>query len=100
MTDETPRLLETSAPSFNGEPCNLVMNQYDESAAYEAIPLPSKWNPTTLDKATIPITIPILEATIIEPGLNETNIYHTHVSSHLLHFIHLLYIDEHHRHRT
>ena len=41
MTDKTPRLPETSASSFNDEPCNLVMNQYDKSAAYEAIPLPS-----------------------------------------------------------
>ena len=96
MTDKTPRLPETSAPSFNDEPCNLVMNQYDKSAAYEAIPLPSNWNPTTIDKATIPIS----EATIIEPGLNETNIYYTNVSFHLLHFLHLLYIDEYRRHRT
>ena len=71
MTDETPRQPDPSAPPFDGEPCNPVLNPYDDSADYKAIPLPSNWNPTTSDMATIPI----VEATIIEPGLDEKNMY-------------------------
>ena len=92
MTDETPRQPDPSAPPFDDEPCSPVLNPYDKSTDYKAIPLPSNWK--------IPTTLPITEATIIEPGLDETNIYHPNTSSHLLHFINSFFYDEHHRDRT
>ena len=88
MTKENPRQSDPSAPPFDIEPCNPILDPYDESADYKEIPLSSNWNTTTLDMSTIPIPLPITEATIIESGLDETNIYHPNASSHLLHFIH------------
>ena len=87
MIKENQRQSDPSAPPFDIEPCNPILYPYDESADYKAILLSSNWNTTALDMSTIPITLPITEATIIEPGLDETNIYHPNASSHLLHFI-------------
>ena len=91
-TEENPRQPDPYALPFDDEHCNPVLDPYDESADYKVIPLPSNQNPTTLDMSTIPITLPITEATIIESGLDETNIYHPNASSHLLYFIHPLFL--------
>ena len=74
-TDETPQQHDPSALPFDGDPYNLVLNPYDESFDYKSISLPSNWNPTTLDMATIPI----VEVIIIEQGLDKTNTHHTSV---------------------
>ena len=91
-TEENPRQPDPSAPPFDDEPRNPVLDPYDESADYKVIPLPLNWNLTTSYMPTIPITLPITEATIIEPGLDETNTYHPNASSHLLHFIYPLFL--------
>ena len=39
MTDETPRQPDPSAPPFDDESCSPVLNPYDESTDYKAIPL-------------------------------------------------------------
>ena len=40
-TEENQRQPDPSTPPFDDEPCNSVLDPYDESVDYKIIPLPS-----------------------------------------------------------